>query len=211
MERPTPDDIRKYYDDKPALFKNRRIYTVQEYVIEAKPEVANKVAGMLQAAKSPAAFTDALKAAGLRYAFSSGTRPAEAIPMDTLGRVSTMSEGQGFVITGASGAKAFWLTAAVSAPVSFDQASPAIEQYLLNERRRKKLEADIKALRAGATIQYVGKFAGAAASAPAATTPSSVVENSSASAASPTAASDSAATLETIGADAISKGSKGLK
>jgi hypothetical protein len=29
---------RKYYDDKPALFKERRIYNLQEIAIEAKPE-----------------------------------------------------------------------------------------------------------------------------------------------------------------------------
>ena len=36
--KPTPEEIKKYYDDKPALFKDRRIYSIQEIAIEAKPE-----------------------------------------------------------------------------------------------------------------------------------------------------------------------------
>jgi hypothetical protein len=46
-----------------------------------------------------------------------------------------------------------------SQPVSEEQAKPAIEQYLLNERKRKRIEDDIKALRAAAKIEYLGKFA----------------------------------------------------
>jgi hypothetical protein len=58
------------------------------------------------------------------------------------------------------------LAGARSQPVSEEQAKPAIEQYLLNERKRKIVEDDLKAMRAAAKIEYVGKFA-AAASAPA--------------------------------------------
>jgi EpsD family peptidyl-prolyl cis-trans isomerase len=36
--KPTPEDIKKYYDEKPALFSQRRIYSIQEISIEAKPE-----------------------------------------------------------------------------------------------------------------------------------------------------------------------------
>ena len=47
-------------------------------------------------------------------------------------------------------------------------ARPAIEQYLLNERKRKVLDENMKSLRAAAQIEYVGKFAEPAASSPAA-------------------------------------------
>ena len=36
--KPTPEEIKKYYDEKPALFKERRIYSIQEIAIEAKPD-----------------------------------------------------------------------------------------------------------------------------------------------------------------------------
>ena len=56
--------------------------------------------------------------------------------------------------------------------MSEEQARPAIENYLLNERKRKLIEDDRKALRAAAKIEYVGKF-GEAAPAGAAADPAS--------------------------------------
>jgi hypothetical protein len=53
-----------------------------------------------------------------------------------------------------------------SQPVSAEQAGPVIEQYLLGERRRKLVEDDLRALRAAARIEYVGRYAELAASAP---------------------------------------------
>jgi len=58
-----------------------------------------------------------------------------------------------------------------SQPVSEEQARPAIEQFLLNDRKRKLIEDDIKAMRAGAKIEYVGKFGEGAPAAGAAVSP----------------------------------------
>jgi hypothetical protein len=52
-----------------------------------------------------------------------------------------------------------------SQPIPLDKATPAIEQFLLNARKRELVANDIKAMRAAARIEYVGKFAEAAASA----------------------------------------------
>ena len=52
--------------------------------------------------------------------------------------------------------------------MTLEQATPAIEQFLLNERKRDILAKDMKAMRDAAKIEYVGKFAEAAASAAAA-------------------------------------------
>jgi hypothetical protein len=47
--------------------------------------------------------------------------------------------------------------------VTEEQARPAIEQFIVNERRRKLIEEDVKAMRAGAKIEYLGQFAEGAA------------------------------------------------
>ena len=52
-----------------------------------------------------------------------------------------------------------------SEPITLEQASPAIEQYLLNSRKRDIIAADIKSMRGAASIEYVGKYAESAASA----------------------------------------------
>ena len=69
-----------------------------------------------------------------------------------------------------NGVQVVVLAGSRSQPVTEEQARPAIEQYLLNDRKRKLVEEDMKGLRAAAKIEYVGKFAELAASAPAAPT-----------------------------------------
>jgi hypothetical protein len=47
-------------------------------------------------------------------------------------------------------------------PVDEERASRAIEQFLINEQKRKLLSDDLKALRAAAKIEYQGRFAASA-------------------------------------------------
>jgi hypothetical protein len=46
--------------------------------------------------------------------------------------------------------------------VSLEQSKPAIEQFLLNERKREIIAKDLKAMRDSAAIEYVGKYADSA-------------------------------------------------
>jgi hypothetical protein len=46
--------------------------------------------------------------------------------------------------------------------VTEEQARPAIQQFLHNERKRNLIEDEMKSLLAAAKIEYVGKFAQAA-------------------------------------------------
>ena len=166
--KPTPEEIKKYYDEKPALFSQRRVYSIQEIGIEAKPEQVNELREKLAAAKSINDFVEYLKATGLRFSGNQAVRAAEQLPLNTLDAMSRLKDGQAMLVPTATGVQVVVLAGSRSQPVSEEQARPAIEQYLLNERKRKLVEDDLKAMRAAATIEYVGKFAEAAASAPAA-------------------------------------------
>jgi len=43
--------------------------------------------------------------------------------------------------------------------VTLERATPAIEQFLLNDRKRRMIVDDMAALRRGAKIEYLGEFA----------------------------------------------------
>ena len=197
--KPTADEIKKYYDEKPALFSERRVYSIQEISIEAKPEQVPELREKLAAAKNVNDFVEYLKASGLRFAGNQAVRAAEQLPFNTLDAMSKMKDGQAIVVPATNGMQVVVLAGSRSQPVTEEQARPAIEQFLLNERKRKLVEDDIKALRAAAKIEYVGKFAEGAASAPAAAAP-----------AAPNAASAAPAASGALSATDISKG-MGLK
>lgn len=164
--KPTPEEIKAYYDEKPALFSQRRIYQIQEIGIEVPADQVPALRSKLAAAKSINDFVEYLRTSGYRYAGNQAVRSAEQLPLNSLDMLSKMQDGQAAIVPTPTGAQVIVLAGSRSQPVNEEQARPAIEQFLLNERRRKLVEDDIKALRSAATIDYVGKFAEAAASAP---------------------------------------------
>jgi hypothetical protein len=95
-------------------------------------------------------------------------RAAEQLPMEQLKEFAAMRDGQARLVSMPTGAAVIMLVKSQSQPVALEKAKPAIEQYLLAQRRRDVVEKDIKDLRAAAKIEYVGKFAEPAASAVAA-------------------------------------------
>jgi EpsD family peptidyl-prolyl cis-trans isomerase len=163
--KPSPEDIKKYYDEKPALFRERRVYSIQEIAIEARPDQIDELRARLAAAKNINEFVEFLKGAGYRFGGNQAVRAAEQLPLNTLEAVARLQDGQALLIPTPQGAQAVVLAGSRTQPVSEEQARPAIEQFLLNERRRKLVEEDLKTLRGAATIEYLGRFAPAASGA----------------------------------------------
>ena len=160
--KPAAEEIKKYYNDKPALFSERRVYNIQEISIEAKPDQIPDLRAKLAASKDINAFLEFLKANDIRFAGNQAVRAAEQLPLTSLDAFAKMKDGQAMMVPAANGVQVVLLAGSRSQPVSEEQARPAIEAYLLNERKRKLVEDDIKALRAAAKVEYVGKFAEAA-------------------------------------------------
>lgn len=207
---PTTDDVRKYFDSKPALFSQRKVYALQEFTVPATPEQTKAVIEKLKPTKTPAEFVEVLKASGLKFSANQTTQAAEGLPLGILDQLAKVNDGEALYVTAKDGFKAVLVVASKSQPVTFDQAKPAIEQYLTVERRREFAQKELKNLRASAKIEYVGKFGEKAASgAAAASAPASSAETLSPAAAStPEAAASSGGALD---AAALNKGLSGLK
>jgi EpsD family peptidyl-prolyl cis-trans isomerase len=168
--RPTPEEIAAYYRDKPALFSERRIYSIQEIGIEAQPDQVERVREQLGKSRNVNDFVEWLRANDFRFNANQAVRAAEQLPLNSLDAFARMQDGQAMVVPSPAGVQVVVLAGSRSQPVSEEQARPAIEQFILNERRRQLIEDDVKALRAAATIEYVGTFAETAPDAAAPTT-----------------------------------------
>lgn len=163
--KPTNEEIAKYYADKPALFKERRIYSLQELQIEAKPEQVPVLREKLAAAKTLPEFIEYLKANDIRFAGNQAVRAAEQLPLTSLDNIARMKDGDSTVMQTPNGMTVLTLVGSRSQPVDETRARPAIEAFLLNQRKAELVQKDIKALRDSSKIEYVGKFAQPAASA----------------------------------------------
>jgi EpsD family peptidyl-prolyl cis-trans isomerase len=159
VAKPTSDEVAKYYADKPALFKDRRIYSLQELQIEAKPEQFEELRAKLAAAKSLPEFVEYLKANDIRFTGNQAVRAAEQLPLSSLDGIARMKDGESAVTQTPTGMTVLTLVGSRAQPVDEARARPAIEAFLLNQRKAELVQKDIKALRDSSKIEYVGKFA----------------------------------------------------
>jgi EpsD family peptidyl-prolyl cis-trans isomerase len=170
VAKPSAEEVSKYYNDKPALFKERRIYSLQELQIQAKPEQFEAIRAKLAAAKSLNEFAEYLKSADLRFSGNQAVRAAEQLPLASVDAISRMKDGDSMISPNPAGLTVLFLVGSRSEPVDEARARPAIEAFLLNQRKAEAIQKDLKALRESSKIEYVGKFAqpapGGAASAP---------------------------------------------
>jgi EpsD family peptidyl-prolyl cis-trans isomerase len=164
--KPTAAEVAAYYEAHPALFKDRRVYNLQEVNIEAPPEQIEELRKTLVSSKTFLDFVNYLKANNVRFTAGEAVRAAEQLPLASVDQFGKMKDGQAIFNLRPGGALVVNLAASRPQPVSLQQATPAIEQFLLNERRRKLIADDLQALRGAAKIEYVGDFAEDAARSP---------------------------------------------
>ena len=163
--RPTQEETRRFYDATPTLFSERRVYSLQELLIDAPVARQDWIRERLARATSVDEFADALKADGLRYSGSHAVKPAEQLPMGLVDRFAKMKDGEAAILADAPAMRVVFIAASRTEPVSYERAAPAIEQYLATLARRRAIDDNLKALRTAAQIAYQGKFAGGPASA----------------------------------------------
>ena len=164
--KPTPAEVTAYYEAHPALFKDRRVYNLQEVVLQASPEQIEAMKKVLVGSKTFPDFVAYLKANNIRFTGNEAVRAAEQLPLASVDQFAKMKDGQAIFNVRAGGAQIINLAASRPQPVTLQQATPAIEQFLLNERKRKLVADDMQALRGASKIEYMGDFAADAARTP---------------------------------------------
>jgi EpsD family peptidyl-prolyl cis-trans isomerase len=156
--KPTPAEVSAYYEQHPALFSQRRVYSLQEVAIEAPPEKVEELKKVLTGAKSFNTFVEYLKTNNIKFRGAEAVRGAEQLPLTSVDQFAQLKDGQAVFAVTPTGARVIHLVSSRSQPVSLQAAIPAIEQFLLNERKRKLIADDLHALRSAAKIDYVGDF-----------------------------------------------------
>ena len=159
VPRPSAEEIKQYFDSKPNLFSQRKVYALQEIAIQVASDRIEAVGKKLQESRSSEQFVEWLKREGIAFGANQAVRPAEQLPLAALDQLARMKDGEAYLEPTATGASVTIVTASRPDPVELKVAEPLIEQFLLNERKRKLIDDERRNLRTAAKIQYVGKFA----------------------------------------------------
>jgi len=196
LGRPAPEEVKKYYDAHPELFAQRRIYRLQELIAAVSPEQLKVLRAEVDKTKDLNDIARWMRNGNIRFSGNAAVRAAEQLPLESLPKLAQMKDGDLAVTEGNGSVTVMQVAASQSVPLSEKEATPFIEQYLVNQKRIALAGAEMKQLRQTAKLEYVGDFAKPAADATAkgAPVPSPAAE--------PTPVS---------GASVIDKGVSGLK
>jgi EpsD family peptidyl-prolyl cis-trans isomerase len=162
--RPSADEIKKYYAEHPELFAERRVFSLEE--ISISPQDGAAAAGLReQAAKvrSMQEIAEWLKSRQVRFTANRGVRAAEQLPMDVLPKLHAAKAGEIVVVESGNGRQIIRVAGFRAEPVDEPSAGPRIEQFLANQRASGAIAREMKLLKEGAKIEYLGEFAGGAA------------------------------------------------
>lgn len=159
LPKPSAEDARKYYLEKPQLFSARRIFGVQEIVLPPTPGLAEQLRAQVAAGKTMEATATWLKSQNTPFNGGTTTRAAEQIPLEILPEVHALKDGQSAVLETTKGITLLHLVSSQPAPLSEAIALPRIEQFLSNQRAAEAITTNLKQLRAKTTISYLGEFA----------------------------------------------------
>lgn len=173
---PTVAEIEAYYNAHPELFSERKLYRLQEVSVKAPEEQREAVRAKLAVSRTLNDFVAWLKAENISAQAGEGVKPAEQLPMEILPRLAQVEKGQAMVVNTPEGLLVVVVADSQRQPVKLEQAQPAIARMLQQQERQKAVSAEVKALKSGAKIEYLGAYA-EALSAPAAVEPSDTDSN----------------------------------
>ena len=156
--RPSPEEVRAFYAENPALFAERRIYRMRELVVSANAELFDALRAQAARAADLDELAAWLKSRNARFSAASETQPAEQLPLAFLPQMARMKAGEISVFPTPAGATVVQVVHAEDAPLAFERSQALIEEFLAGRRRLEVATAEVKRLRAAARIEYVAQF-----------------------------------------------------
>lgn len=158
--KPGEQEIKKYYAENPALFADRKVFRLQELLIEVPADLEKDLESAAARAGSLKQLADYLHAKKLPFSADSGVRTAEQLPMGHLTQIAALTPGKILVFpTGNNRSSAIEVLATESQPLDDKKAAVSIEQFLQNRKREELSASELKRLRESAKIEYVGDYA----------------------------------------------------
>lgn len=165
---PKPDDqaVKAFYDSHGALFADHKSYNFQRYEVMAPADKHDAVIAKAQSVKSEAELDAWLKGQKLKFQKSPLKLESEQLQSPIGERLRTLKPGQAAAQASGPAVAVFVLQSAQATPKSLQDAHQQIEQQINMEGRRGAVMGAAKELRKDAKIEYEGKYAEPAASAP---------------------------------------------
>ena len=153
---PTANEITRFQADRPEMFANREIWTLDQIIY---PKTTNPaLQAKISAAKSLEEIAQALTASGVQFTRSNREIDTAMFPHAIYGQLSKLGPGEPFIAPGPDRAIASVITARKPNVLSPDKAREMAVGALRRLQMEKVVQDRVKTLRNSAKIQYQPGF-----------------------------------------------------
>lgn len=146
------EDVAKYHSAHPALFEQRRVYTLREITIPADSPALPGAQERLQRKEDLESVIRWLKQQPGLFSDQLSVRPAENLPVEVADKLLAVKTGETIAFRLPRALVVYQVRSAESSPRKWNAAKPMIERYLKAEREKALVQTELKRLRAAAQI-----------------------------------------------------------
>ena len=151
-------DIKTYYESRPELFADRKLFRYQQLTLSAEVSNFDSVVEKVKQIETMSEFTDWLSEQAIEYKIVPNAQTSERVPPALLKPLNSLQKNDVGFLKMTDGLLVIELIDVVEQSVSLELASPAIQRHLAGQSRQEQLKQQIAALRSTATIEYMGDF-----------------------------------------------------
>lgn len=154
---PTLADIEDYYRHNPALFSQRRLYSLAIFTVDSAA-LSTELLAVIGRTTSEKALDQLLGQHAIRFELQRVERAADELSINQLPQYSAANVGDVLVAAEANGSTRLIQIAGIeSRPSSFENARPAIERYLARLDKTAAVDTYLARARSKVRITYYDK------------------------------------------------------
>jgi len=151
-------EIDTFYKEHPELFESRRVFRLQELVVNIPKEKFAETELSLKPMKDISAVVNWLKENKYPVTVNSNVKAAEELPMLVLKKMQNLKDGEILIVPTNKTFNILQIAASQTQPINRAKATPIIEQYFFNQNKNKIANNEITALNEKAKIEFIGAF-----------------------------------------------------
>lgn len=151
-------EIDNFYKEHPELFENRRIFRLQELVVNINKDKFAETEATLKTIKDINQVATWLRDNNYPFTVNSNVKAAEELPMALLNKLQGLRDGEMLFVPNDKTFNILQISASKTEPISRSKATAIIEQYFFNQNKNNLAKKEMLALNEKASIEFVGAF-----------------------------------------------------
>jgi len=157
--KPTPQDVATFYNERPQIFADRKIFVYSLLTIPAEKEAIEPLVNQLKDISNLNELLPVLKDKGIDYNKVIEAKPFEQLAPALQAPLNTLKTGGIGYVKMTDGILVLELQQALPQPITLEQATPEIERQLYNQKQQEAAVKLVESLKESAQVKYMGDFA----------------------------------------------------